>query len=197
LNREAKREATQPGRATNGNGKRVPPIQWRFGNRADQAEVSARGGVNSGISRRLAPLRQAETNIREGRGNGAANAFLLRRYDQREQDLRDRRAAKDEELRRANETLIRLLDEADDERERIASYKEEAERERELVVQLNAERRELDHRVVALRAAVQAGEVALVDRLRALDAAGDLDAVLEAVGVLERVEEVDDVAPSS
>jgi hypothetical protein len=45
-----------------------------------------------------------------------------------------------------------------------------------------------------LRQAIAAGEDELVARLHALDQAGQLDDVLEATGLLERVDDIDDGA---
>lgn len=186
LNREANRNGTA-------NGSALEP--WRFGAPGrDAREIGRRGGLASGESRRLAPVRELEAGVVASR-NGAAKVALLRLQAEREQDLRDRRAAADEKLRQTDEMVCGLMDEAAAERATIARLNEDAERERELYAQFRTERRELEHRVIALhaelgvsRAAAEAGEAELLDRLRVLHEAGKLEPLLVALDLFEVTE---------
>src|SRR5262245_51997950 len=81
-------------------------------NGVDPVEAGRRGGIASGLSRRLRPQRELARGITESK-NGQAKYALLRDMRRDEQRLLD-------EQRRADELVCRLLDEADQERATIA-----------------------------------------------------------------------------
>src|SRR5262249_50358661 len=112
------------------------------------------------------------------RNNGMAAAKVW------EGRLRRKRELERERLR-ADETVCRLLDEADAERETIKRLKE---RRREYEAAVNERIAHLEARDQTLAAAVEASEASLAARIRDLDD-DTIDRVLEKVGTLERVEE--------
>lgn len=120
-------------------GPKVPP----FGNTVDPREAGRKGGVASGVARRLRPLREPEAGIADSR-NGAAKAKLLELKHREMADL-------ERERRRANEVVCRLLDEADQERETIATLKAEAADARGALELLQDERSSFGGELAGLR----------------------------------------------
>jgi hypothetical protein len=149
----------------------------RFGAGIDAVEAGRRGGVASGVSRRLRPQRRLEEAIASTK-NGAAIYGLYRTQLERDKAL-------ERERHRADQTLLWLMDETDRERATITRLRE---RRRQYETVLAERFAKLEERERQLAAAVAADEGELVDRLRQLDQAGGLDTVLEATGLLERAE---------
>jgi hypothetical protein len=143
----------------------------------DLSEAGRKGGRASGLSRRLKPLRQLEEGIAESR-NGAAKMRLLEAKQREHNELL-------REQRWADETLMRLMDEQDKEREALERLKA---RRDELVAEAEQSLDALEQREQVLAAAVQADESALLGRLRAVHEAGQLEGLLVSLDLFEAVE---------
>lgn len=115
----------------------------RFGAGIDPREAGRRGGIASGVSRRLRPQRELEAKIASTR-NGAAIAVVYKTQLERDRALEHARIAADRDV-------MRLMDMADHEREEIASLRE---RKVEVVERINA----LVQREAELRAKAETPE---------------------------------------
>jgi hypothetical protein len=151
----------------------------------DLSAAGRKGGHASGVARRLKVQRDLERRILESK-NGAAHLRLLqlkrkdeaqlleeqRRLDYHVCDLLDMKSAVEREIDQLQERANRLESEL---RQRIDGLGEGVEA--------------LEAHESRLRAAIDADERALVDRLHKLNEAGQLDDVLEATGLLERIDD--------
>jgi hypothetical protein len=104
-----------------------PPVEWRFGNRPDQVEVSRRGQRASVVAHKLAGQRRLERKVEES-NNGAALFALLRVRMQREAELERQRLAADKELAEMDGFIL-------DARDELRRLDELAEQRRELLAQ--------------------------------------------------------------
>jgi hypothetical protein len=91
----------------------------RFGADIDPVEAGRRGGVASGIARRLKPQRDLEARVLESR-NGAAAYALLR-------DKRRQHAALERAQVEADWMVVGLMEQAEEERARIARLRAEVD----------------------------------------------------------------------
>jgi hypothetical protein len=166
---------------------RQPP---RFGAGVDPVEAGRKGGRASGIARRLKPLRELEAGIVESR-NGAAKAKLLELKHREMADLA-------RERRRADEIVMRLMDEADREREEIELLGEQKAGVRAEMNRLITARTALYRREKMLRESIAASEGELVDRLRSLHEDGGLEPALVELDLFDVVDDEDgDAVPSA
>jgi hypothetical protein len=160
---------------------RAVPNPQRFGYEQDAAAAGRRGGKASVLSRRLKGQRELERRIAEETKNGAAMFGLLRLREEREQDLRNRRAAADAHLAQTDYMLCGLLNEVDANRGYLERLKAEYGEKLAAV-------RELEDRERLLEQAARADEAELLDRLRELHEAGKLEPLLVALDVFDTTE---------
>jgi hypothetical protein len=172
--------------ATNLNGNGAKPV---FGRGIDPVEAGRRGGIKSGLSRRLKPQRELERRIAEETRNGAAMVKLLEIQTRREKELQRERI-------RLDGVVEMLLDEADDLREQIANYKDWRAREGEKLERLVERRTYLEGQDRLLTDALNANVDEMLGKLRALHEGGGLEPLLVALDLFD-VEEDADAVPSS
>jgi septal ring factor EnvC (AmiA/AmiB activator) len=136
---------------------------YPFGTTVDPRVAGSRGGKNSQAGRKFREVRKIEEEIL-ATSNGAAKAAVLR--------IRlDRQAEVERERVRLDAGVRQLRDEADDLRDDIDELRDEH-------TALQAEVAEFQKHDVLLRAALNAGEAELAERLRVLDEEAGLGPIL-------------------